>query len=237
MSDIDVCAQTELALFKKANNLYHEGAFDKAREIYEKIIDKKNTNNADIFYNLANCYFKMNNVGKAVLNYKRAFLLNPRDKLINDNLSFARGFIQFKDEDARNWYIRKAEEILSYITKDELYICSLFFFLLIIMCRMFLLLFTMSKMLKRLSILLGVLFFISLSTLVIKYSPLLIPYDAVIIAEGAEVRYGPSTTDKVAFRLTAGIEVLLKSEKDDWVKISLHSGKEGWIKKSSLEAV
>lgn len=231
-----VFAQTNNSLFLQANNVYNEGKFEKAREMYEKLIFEKNVVSAEVFYNLANCYFKMNDLGKAILNYKRAFMVHPRDKLINDNLSFARGLVKYKVEDTRNWYIRKGEEILSYITEDELHICSLLLFSMIVIFWI-LVLFTKSKIVKRLTTLLYILFFISIGAVVFKHFPLSTAHEAVIIADEAEVRYGPTSTDKIAFRLIAGIEVILKSEKDDWVKIGLHSGKEGWINKTSLEAV
>ncbi len=232
-----IFAQTNNSLFVQANDLYRQGEYEKAKDIYEKLVFEKNIDSAELFYNLANCYFKTDNLGKAVLNYKRAFMIDPRDKLINDNLSFARGFIKFKVNDTRNWYIREGERILSYITLDELQVVLLILFLMIVILRLCLLLVKKGKILKRMSLFISIIFLISISALILKISPLFSAPEAVITSAGADVRYGPSTADKVAFRLSEGIEVIITSENNKWYKILLKSGKEGWIKDSSLEEV
>jgi len=57
---------------------------------YEKIIRTEKIRNAKLYYNLANAYLLKEDIGKAILNYRRAQKLDPADVDINKNLNFAR---------------------------------------------------------------------------------------------------------------------------------------------------
>ncbi len=52
-------ATTFQETFYQANDLYKEGKFSKAYELYEKIPNKS----AKVHYNLGNCAFKLNKIG------------------------------------------------------------------------------------------------------------------------------------------------------------------------------
>jgi hypothetical protein len=69
----------------KADRLYEEAIL-----AYEKIIDAGQTRNAGLYYNLANTYFLKGDLGKAILNYRRAQKLDVADANIQKNLAFAR---------------------------------------------------------------------------------------------------------------------------------------------------
>ena len=73
----------------EADSAYINNDFTNAAELYESILKNKGES-ADIYYNLGNSYYKMNNIAKAVLNYERALLLNPGNNDIRFNLELAR---------------------------------------------------------------------------------------------------------------------------------------------------
>ena len=72
---------------KSPQDLFNDGNYLAAAAKYQKEIDK-GEKDSYIFYNLANCYFKAGELDKALLNYYRAFRLNPRDRDIINNLAF-----------------------------------------------------------------------------------------------------------------------------------------------------
>ena len=80
-------AQVELD-FEKANSLYNEGVYAAAIQAYENILNK-GLHSAEVYYNLANCYYKQNNVGHSIYYYEKALVLAPKDKSILNNLAFA----------------------------------------------------------------------------------------------------------------------------------------------------
>ena len=76
------------AIFGNANELYKKGNYDLAIADYEKILNK-GYESGNLYYNIGNCYFKENKLGKAIVNYKRALRLEPRDGDIRSNYKFA----------------------------------------------------------------------------------------------------------------------------------------------------
>lgn len=81
-------AETPEALYKKAATLYQANEFEQAAAAYEKILTQ-NYKSAEVYYNLGNCYYKMNNIGRAILNYERALKLAPHDEDVIHNLQLA----------------------------------------------------------------------------------------------------------------------------------------------------
>ncbi len=70
------------------NDLYKNGGYQAALEGYQEIAAKE-TYNPYAFYNAGNAYFRMEKEGLAILNYGKAFRLDPRDPDIRANLEFA----------------------------------------------------------------------------------------------------------------------------------------------------
>jgi hypothetical protein len=65
--------------------------YEKAVLLYEKIIDQGKVRSAGLYYNLANGYLLKEDIGRAILNYRRAAKLDSADVNIQKNLTFARG--------------------------------------------------------------------------------------------------------------------------------------------------
>jgi tetratricopeptide (TPR) repeat protein len=89
------------ALFAQANEAFkqaHSTVGDSVRDrlyeeailLFEKIINDGRIRNAGLYYNLGNAYFLKGELGKAILNYRRAQRLDKTDVNIQKNLSFAR---------------------------------------------------------------------------------------------------------------------------------------------------
>src|ERR1051326_9200952 len=71
-----------------ANEAYTKGNFAKAAEEYEKSI-AEGYGSPELYYNLGNSYYKLDNIGKSILNYERAKKLAPQDEDIAFNLKLA----------------------------------------------------------------------------------------------------------------------------------------------------
>ena len=107
LSALPVCAKADLSkdrlsdLFDQANQAFRqansttdsenaEKLYEKAILSYESIISEGRIRNAKLFYNLGNAYFLKEDIGKAILNYRRAERLDGSDPDIRKNLEFAR---------------------------------------------------------------------------------------------------------------------------------------------------
>jgi tetratricopeptide (TPR) repeat protein len=68
-----VASQTEDTL-QKGNTYYREGAYDKAIEAYEKLVDEGYIGTS-LFYNLGNANYRIGKIGYAILYYEKALEL------------------------------------------------------------------------------------------------------------------------------------------------------------------
>ena len=90
------------SLFNQANQFFREAntttndpdqaqrLYEKAILNYEKIISDGLIKNSKLYYNLGNAYFLKEDLGRAILNYRRAESLDKTDTNIQKNLAFAR---------------------------------------------------------------------------------------------------------------------------------------------------
>ncbi len=74
----------------EADALYEKEQYKEAAAAYEAVLKNEGVA-AEVYYNLGNCYYKQDEIPLAVLNYERAFLLDPGDADIRANLALARG--------------------------------------------------------------------------------------------------------------------------------------------------
>lgn len=79
-------AESENKLFYDAVRAEAEEDFDSAIRFYEE--SAKISHSANLYGNLANLYFKEETYGRAILNYRKALLLDPKNRELKANLSF-----------------------------------------------------------------------------------------------------------------------------------------------------
>ena len=72
----------------QANTAYINNDFPTAISLYETILSS-GRQSGKLYYNLANAYFKEQEIGRAILNYNRALRLNPGNEDIRYNLQVA----------------------------------------------------------------------------------------------------------------------------------------------------
>ena len=81
-------AETPSQQFESANKSYRSGNYSLAAKQYESLI-KSGQHNAVIYFNNGNCYYKLQDLPNAILNFERAKRLDPLDDDINYNLKIA----------------------------------------------------------------------------------------------------------------------------------------------------
>lgn len=73
--------------FELANTAYAEGRYQEASAMYENLLMEQQ--NATLYYNNGNAYFKQGELAQAILNYERALRMDPNHKDAKFNLAFA----------------------------------------------------------------------------------------------------------------------------------------------------
>ena len=220
--------------FQEANQLYSDGKFSEAASIYQKLGQSKPS--AEGYYNLANSNFKDKKLGYAILNYERAKRLDPRDPDIRSNLAYANRLIEYKIEDKRNWYFRKITDLVGYFKFEEcwlLFLGSYFIFMIVLLVSFL----RKRPLFGKAGNFFLTLVIISLFPLLLKFSETGMKDEAIVTVKQAEVRYGPSTVDRIAFRLVEGLKVSVHDHKQDWYRIRLKDERSGWVRDSEVSVI
>src|SRR5690606_14959884 len=79
-------------LFEEGNSAYNQGEYETAKDLYEEILAGGETS-AELYYNLANSHFKLDNLAPSIYYYEKALQLDLNDSDIRNNLNIARAMV------------------------------------------------------------------------------------------------------------------------------------------------
>ena len=91
------CIGQNTELFDKGNDLYNQGRYLEAIESYSDII-KDGKHSSELYYNMGNSYYKLNDIANSIFYYEKALLIDPKSEKITNNLSFAQNMLIDKIE-------------------------------------------------------------------------------------------------------------------------------------------
>ena len=233
----NVSAQSANELYKTASAQYKAGQFEQAQASYEKIISQ-GYRTAEVYYNLGNCYFKLNNTGKTILNFERAHKLAPEDEDITHNLKIA----QLKAVDklipvpqmaiVSNWN--------NFITSQSSKGWGVFAlgFVWIALIAFALYLFVAKK---------GFVLFLGLLLLFLSIASVSFAFkqsnaeenscEAILLTENVNVKSAPDANGTDLFTIHEGIKFQILDHVGNWNKIRLADGKVGWVEKNLFEKI
>lgn len=79
--------RAESPLIAQADSTYNADEFRQAADMYLNVIQEDGPS-AKLYYNLGNTYYRLGEMGNAILAYERALRLDPSDKDARNNLDF-----------------------------------------------------------------------------------------------------------------------------------------------------
>ena len=65
-------------IFDEGNALYNQGNYNGAIEKYTSIINS-GSESAELYYNLGNAYYKINDIANSIFYYEKSLLLDPNN--------------------------------------------------------------------------------------------------------------------------------------------------------------
>lgn len=230
---LDIVSKSE------ADSSYIKGEYQKAIEIYEALVEEGVS--AEIYYNLGNSYYKSDNIGKAILNYERALLLEPGNKDIQANLAIARSKTVDKVEPLPElFFISWTKSIMNQASADGWAKWAITFFLLFLICA-FLYVFSKRILLKKICFSLGIvflLFTLASHSFARHQKKVLLNRDtAVVLTPSVTIRSTPSESGTALFILHEGRKVTIKDSVGEWKEIMIEDGKVGWINSDNIEII
>ncbi len=224
--------------FEKGNALYQKGNYQEAITTYESILNSKKQS-AELYFNLGNCYYKLNKVAPSIYNYEKALLLNPEDAEIQNNLKFAQKLqIDEVKEVPKVGFSKLIQDFTSTFHYNTWAWISVGF------ATLFLLFFvgyyfsqtTTSKRVFFIGLFLVLfLLLISVSSAFFERNQNQNDRPAIVFAEVASVKSEPKNNSNDAFVLHEGTKVYVKETLDNWLKIQLADGTDGWIEKGNVK--
>ncbi|MCK8140610.1 tetratricopeptide repeat protein [Flavobacterium sp. I-SCBP12n] len=226
--------------FEKGNALYEKGSYADAAVAYESVLNS-NQHSAELYFNLANTYYKLNKVAPAIYYYEKALVLNPKDQESQNNLKFAnkRTIDEIKVIPKVGFakLVRDFTGIYHYNTWAWATIGLATLFLLFFIGYYFLQI-TVWKRLFFIGMFLAILLMlITVSSAIFEKKYFDTEKPAIIFAEMANVKSEPRDGGKPLFLLHEGTKVYVEEVIGKWKKIQLTDGSEGWIESSAIKEV
>lgn len=225
---------------QQAEQLYAEGKYADAADLYNKIL-ADGRESAELYYNLGNCYYKLGENTKAILNYERSLLLKPGDEMARYNLRMAQHAIVDKIEVLPELFlVRWYKAFVSYFSADQWgYISVGLFILFLFMAALFF--YSPSIGVKKTGFVVGIVAFLLTITTIffaMRQDQRISKREyAIIMTPSVTVKGAPDNSGTSLFLIHEGLKVQVVGTLGSWYNIRLADGNEGWVAKSDLEKI
>lgn len=220
--------------------MYQKERYEEAIVAYESVLGTKQ-HSAELYFNLGNCYYKLNKVAPAIYNYEKALVLNPDDAEIHNNLKFAQKLqideIKVVPQVGFSKMVHDFTSAFHYNTWAWISVGLSTLFLLFFIGYYFSQI-TLSKRIFFIGMfVLILLLLVSVSAAISEKNHYKREKPAIVFAEMVLVKSEPQKASNTVFTLHEGTKVFVLETLDNWKKIQLTDGTEGWIDKSAVREV
>jgi tetratricopeptide (TPR) repeat protein len=233
-----------------------EAAFDRAMELdmtdpqaakdyyrkailhYERLTDS-GIRNGRLYYNIGNAWFRLDDMGRAILNYRRSALYNPADPNLEQNLQFARSRRINRIEIQQRDRVFKTLFFIHYDVPTRIRFGIFLAGFVLLWTAAIIAVFIRRGWIKTAIISLAVLCFVLLISLVWEKVSLTRNPAGVVTAAEVVARKGDAETYQPSFTapLYSGTEFSLVEHRPDWWYIELEDGVKCWIPSGAGELV
>jgi tetratricopeptide (TPR) repeat protein len=225
---------------KKANELYHQEKYQEAINLYETIVNSKQ-HSAALYYNLANAHYKLSHVAPSIYYYEKALLLNPTDADIINNLAFAQAMtiddIKSVPQVGLAHLIHKFTRLFTYDVWAWISVglsgCILLLFIFFY--------FSESTNVKRglftFLLVMIIVFVVSVAITIFEKNHAEEQQPAIVFEQASPVKVEPRDNAEGIFVLHEGTKVFIKEKYQNWTKIELLDGSDGWIISKDIKAI
>jgi tetratricopeptide (TPR) repeat protein len=217
------------ASFTEANRLYEQERYTEAIESYQALL-QQGIHSPALYFNLGNAFFQANHPGQAILNYRLAQQLAPRDPAIRANLLFARQSI------APN--LLQTEPLwktaVLRLTLDEWTLLTL------VALWSFLALLVIAQLqprtraaLRPMRLVLAIVTLLSIPPLITAWREHHRPM-AIVIVPDAAVRFGPFQESQEHYVVPDGAELHVLDQFNEWLQVRDPQERLGWLSSNQV---
>ncbi len=225
--------------FQAGNSLYqtgdHEGALDAWFGLYEDGFES-----GELYYNIGNAYFRLGELGRAILFYERARVALPRDESVRTNLELARSLTADQITPLPGfWVPRVVRWAVQLVPRGSLIAILALGYLGLASILLYRLLSTGPPYWTRhAAVAAAALTLVVGTNLLIREFGIGRAERGVILQTEAAVQSAPSDDPSLQlFTIHEGAVVRIGRRSSDWLEIVLEDGKVGWVRTGDLETI
>ncbi len=224
-------------LIDSAQNSFMQTQYAAALEMYDSVCNM-GYSSSDLYYNIGNCYYRLNDIPNSVYYYEKALMLDPSNDDAEFNLNIAnRQLKQIVEPLPMPFYTRLGIKILNIMSSDAWTILNIVF-LVLTLIGIALYLFLGRIALRKLGFSIAVIslvFFIFTAICAHKSSVVILENNYAIVFEQSMVKSSPNADAVNSFEIYEGIKVQVVDSANGMYNIKLDDGKEGWMDMSDVK--
>lgn len=220
-----------------AKSFYDQGAYAEAKEVYQALLDT-GVQTAQLYYNIGNVYFRLNESSNAVLNYEKALKIEPSHedalhnlKIVNESL---RDDFETLPNISLNTLLIKFNDFLSY---QFVFVIGVLI-LLVISVIVFLFKRKSQNFIKLNYWLLLALGVVVLVWSYAQFSAVVNNNEgAVVMNDNVSVNSEPNSLSTLLFKINSGTKVQVLLKDGVWSRVKLPDGNIGWLESKLIEEI
>ena len=236
-----LCAPAGAVTKAEADALYAKEQYKKAAAAYNDILRTQGVA-AEIYYNLGNCYYKLDSIPLAILNYERAYVLSPGDGDIRNNLTFARGKTVDKIVPPSKMFFVTWWNNFTHLQSVDAWAQQAVVLFILALVSLLVYFLSYNIKVRKVSFTLGL---ILLAVVVLnnlaaysQNSEIRNHASAIIMAPAVSVKSSPSHNSTDLFLIHEGSKVeILDQSMRGWLEVKFEEGKQGWIPAPTVEII
>jgi tetratricopeptide (TPR) repeat protein len=224
----------------KADVAYTAGEFNNALEIYNSALEK-GYESADLYYNVANCYFRKGELAASILNYERALKLDPSHDDAKHNLEFAQTRTVDKIDSLGTVFLVDWWNAIANMTSADAWAWIAISLFVVMLVALSLYIFVRKMWVRKVgfSVAIVALFFTIISILCAytRYEVETSKSEAIVFSQTVTIKSSPDSSGNDLFILHEGTKVKIKSTLGEWVEVSTLDGNSGWMPANAIEII
>jgi len=227
---------TKAETVQNADKAYKNGDYVQAIALYENLIAQNSTNSA-LYYNVANAYFKNQNLGKAVLNYEKSLKFHY-SKDAAYNLNIVKG--KLKDKIDKEDSIFFKENFQAFIQKYSLGFWTTMLIITWFSACIFFILFLLNYFKKysffasMLSLFFAIIF---LYFTIFRNNMIHNNHYAVITQQEINLKSAPDKRSNNVAIVHEGLKVGVENENNGFYQIVLDNNVKAWVETQAVERI
>ncbi len=227
-------------VWDEANTAYINANYPRAVELYQTI-EEQGLASAKLYYNMGNAYFKLDDIGHAILYYNKALRLAPGDADIRYNLDVANSYTKDRIQVVPELFItRWVRGIRQMISGNAWAVLSLVLFAVMLVAVMAYLL--VSNLLFRkigfFVAIVGLLLFVATTAFAVtERRHATSPTEAIVMRASVSVKAAPEKNATDMFVLHEGTKVRVGNRIEGWIEVTIADGNKGWLEELTIEMI